>query len=129
MKLKAYARRRGVSYGTAWGWWKAGKLPGRQMDTGTILVETAPASASTPSQRVAIYARVSSAENKGNLGNLSNLQSQAERFAAYCAPRGYQVAKLGTEAGSGVSEVRPRPLALLDVECLELMMWGHQERL
>src|SRR5258707_2845698 len=129
MKLKAYARQQGVSYRTAWRWWKAGKLPGRQMDTGTILVETAPASASTPSQRVAIYARVSSAENKGNLGNLGNLESQAERLAAYCAARGYQVAKLVTEVGSGVNEARPRLLALLDEQSLRLIVVEHQDRL
>ena len=39
MKLKDYARQQGVSYRTAWRWWKAGKLPGHQMDTGTILIE------------------------------------------------------------------------------------------
>src|SRR5215831_19644455 len=38
------------------------------------------------SPHVAIYARVSSAENT------RNLDSQAERFYAYCAARGYQVA-------------------------------------
>src|SRR5258708_158281 len=126
MKLKEYARQQGVSYRTAWRWGKAGKLPGRQMDTGTILVETAPASASTPSQRVAIYARVSSAENKGNLGNL---ESQAERLAAYCAARGYQVAKLVTEVGSGVNDARPRLLALLDDQSLGLIVVEHQDRL
>jgi putative resolvase len=76
MKLKDYARQQGVSYRTAWRWWKAGKLPGRQMDTGTIPIETEPASASSPVQRVAVYARVSSAENP------SNLESQAQRLVA-----------------------------------------------
>ena len=86
MKLKDYARQQGVSYRTAWRWWKAGKLPGRQMDTGTILVEPEAAASSSGAQRVAIYARVSSAENT------CNLESQAERLAAYCAACGYQVA-------------------------------------
>ena len=93
------------------------------MDTGTILIETEPASASTPSQRVAIYARVSSAENKGNL------ESQAERLAAYCAARGYQVAKLVTEVGSGVNDARPRLLALLDDQSLGLIVVEHKDRL
>jgi putative resolvase len=66
MKLKDYARQQGISYRTAWRWWKAGKLPGHQMDTGTILIETEPPAASHVSQRAAIYARVSSAENKSN---------------------------------------------------------------
>jgi predicted site-specific integrase-resolvase len=123
MKLKEYARQQGVSYRTAWRWWKAGKLPGRQMDTGTILIETEPASASTPSQRVAIYARVSSAENKGNL------ESQAERLAAYCAARGYRVAKLVKEVGSGVNDARPKLLALLDDQSIGLIVVEHKDRL
>jgi predicted site-specific integrase-resolvase len=84
MSLKDYARQQGVSYRTAWRWWKAGKLRGQQMDTGTILIETEPAAHVHASQRVAIYARVSSAENK------AGLDSQSERHSAHCAARGYQ---------------------------------------
>src|SRR5260221_588376 len=79
MKLKDYARQQGVSYRTAWRWWKAGKLPGHQMDTGTILIEPSAVAPSGVTQHVAVYVRVSSADNKGNL------ESQAERLAAYCA--------------------------------------------
>jgi putative resolvase len=39
MKLHDYARKVGVTYKTAWRWYKAGKLKGYQMDTGTIIVE------------------------------------------------------------------------------------------
>ena len=38
MKLSVYARRVGVSYRTAFRWFKSGKIQGRQMDTGTILI-------------------------------------------------------------------------------------------
>jgi putative resolvase len=51
--------------------------------------------------------RVASAENK------SNLDSQAERLIAYCAARGYQVAKVVKEVGSGINDARPKLLALL----------------
>jgi predicted site-specific integrase-resolvase len=106
MKLIDYAHKMGISYKTAWRWYKAGKLQGKQMDTGTILVmeddDARPAST-----HVAVYARVSSAENK------SNLDSQAERLVAYCAARGYQVAKVVKEVGSGINESRPKFLALL----------------
>ena len=123
MKLKDYARQQGVSYRTAWRWWKAGKLPGRQMDTGTILVEPKAAASSSRAQRVAIYARVSSAENT------RNLESQAERLAAYCAARGYQVAKVVKEGGSGVNDARPRLLALLDDQSVSLIVVEHKDRL
>ncbi len=38
MKLIDYAHKMGISYRTAWRWYKAGKIAGKQMDTGTILV-------------------------------------------------------------------------------------------
>jgi predicted site-specific integrase-resolvase len=123
MKLKDYARQQGVSYRTAWRWWKAGKLPGHQMDTGTILIETEPPTTSSVSQRVAIYTRVSSAENK------SYLDGQAERLSAYCAARGYQVAKVVKEVGSGVNDARPRLLALLEDQSIGLIVIEHQDRL
>ena len=123
MKLKDYARQQGVSYRTAWRWWKAGKLPGHQMDTGTILIEPDAVAPSGVTQHVAIYVRVSSAENKGNL------QSQAERLAAYCAARGYQVAKVVKEVGSGVNDARPKLLALLEDQSVSLIVVEHKDRL
>jgi putative resolvase len=102
---------------------EGGKLPGRQMDTGTILVEQKAAASSSSAQRVAIYARVSSAENT------RNLESQAERLAAYCAARGYQVAKVVKEVGSGVNDARPRLLALLDDQSVSLIVVEHKDRL
>ena len=38
VKLSAYARKVGVHYRTAWRWFKAGKISGYQMDTGTIII-------------------------------------------------------------------------------------------
>ena len=38
MKLSDYAKKVGVSYKTAWRWFKDGKLDAYQMDTGTIIV-------------------------------------------------------------------------------------------
>ena len=41
VKLSDYARKQGVSYLTAWRWFKSGKfpVPARQLPSGTILVE------------------------------------------------------------------------------------------
>jgi len=38
MKLSDYAKKVGVKYRTAWEWYKAGKIEGYQMDTGTIII-------------------------------------------------------------------------------------------
>ncbi len=124
MKLKDYARQQGISYRTAWRWWKAGKLPGHQMDTGTILI--APETLSPGEKkalRVVTYARVSSAENT------STLDSQAERLVAYCAARGYQVTKVIKEVGSGVNDARPQLLALLEDQTIGLIVVEYKDRL
>lgn len=40
MKLSAWAKKQGISYRTAWAYFKAGQIPNaRQMETGTILVD------------------------------------------------------------------------------------------
>ncbi|WP_376795229.1 hypothetical protein [Thermogemmatispora sp.] len=59
MKLSHYARQQGISYRTAFRWWKAGLVPGSQTATGTMIVTDHEAEARSP-RKVAIYARVSS---------------------------------------------------------------------
>lgn len=39
MKLSQYAKQQGISYKTAWRWYKAGQLDAYQTVTGTIVVE------------------------------------------------------------------------------------------
>ena len=123
MKLIDYARQQGISYRTAWRWYKAGKIQGQQMDTGTILVtESIPLKDMPASSKVAVYTRVSSSENK------SNLDSQAERLVAYCAVRGYQVSKVVKEIGSGVNDNRPKFLALLADPSIGRIVIEHKDR-
>ena len=93
------------------------------MDTGTILIEPQARPSGVSRQRVAIYARVSSAEHTGTL------ESQTERLAAYCAARGYQVAKVVKEVGSGVNDGRPKLLALLEDPGISLIVVEHKDRL
>lgn len=123
MKLIDYARQQGISYRTAWRWYKAGKIQGHQMDTGTILVtESIPLKDMPASSKVAVYTRVSSSENK------SNLDSQAERLVAYCAVRGYQVSRVVKEIGSGVNDNRPKFLALLADPSIGRIVIEHKDR-
>jgi len=74
-------------------------------------------------QRVAIYARVSSAEHR------ENLERQAERLLQYCTVRGYQVVKLVKEVGSGVNESRPKLLSLLRDPMITRLVVEHKDRL
>jgi putative resolvase len=121
MKLIDYAHKMGISYKTAWRWYKAGKLPGKQMDTGTILVMEDEPEKPAPT-KVAVYARVSSAENR------SNVDSQAERLVSYCAARGYQVAQVVKEVGSGINDARPKFLGLLADQTIGLIVIEHKDR-
>jgi predicted site-specific integrase-resolvase len=123
MKLIDDARLQGISYRTAWRWYKAGKIAGQQMDTGTILVtEPLPVKERPDLSKVAVYTRVSSSENK------SNLDSQAERLVAYCTVRGYQVSKVVKEIGSGVNDNRPKFLALLADPSIGRIVIEHKDR-
>jgi putative resolvase len=127
MKLSDSAKQPGVRYETAWRWFRDGTIQGRRIGPPTII--------STELQRVkrslrrcypgrvAVYARVSSAENK------SNLESQAERLIAYCTARGYQVAKVGKEVGSAINDARPKLLALLADQSIGLIVVEHKDRL
>jgi predicted site-specific integrase-resolvase len=121
MKLSDYARQQGVRYETAWRWFRDGRIKGRRVGKHTILIEEEDQER-TSQQKVAIYARVSSTENT------SNLKSQAERLAAYCTAKGYQMAKIVKEIGSGVNESRPKFLALLEDQSITLIVVEHKDR-
>jgi predicted site-specific integrase-resolvase len=123
MKLSEYAKQQGVRYETAWRWFRDGKIKGRRIGAHTILVEEEAELKTAGPRRVAIYARVSEAENK------SNVDSQAERLLAYCTAKGYQVSKVVKEIGSGVNDSRPKLLALLEDQSLTLIVVEQKDRL
>ena len=123
MKLSDYANKMGVRYETAWRWYRDGKIQGRRIGPRTIIItEDQEAASVAKSERAAIYVRVSSAENK------PNLDSQAERLAAYCAAKGYQVTKVVKEIGSGVNDARPKLLSLLEDQSIGLIVVEHKDR-
>src|SRR5260221_10949176 len=115
MKLTEYAKQQGISYRTAFRWWKAGQIPGFQAPTGTIIVQKPPVGGSAP-QRVAVYARVSSHEHQ------ANLDRQAERLVAYRTAKGDQVNPLGQEIASCVTDARPKVLALFEEPAITLTL-------
>ena len=103
MKLSEYAKQVGVTYKTAYQWWKAGQLDAYQLPTGTIIVREPRPTASG----VALYARVSSIDQK------DDLMRQVQRLRDYAAARGYQVVVEVTEIGSGLNDERPKLNKLL----------------
>lgn len=127
MRLPDYAKHLGISYQTAWRWWKAGKLPHRayQSETGMVIVDYNP-STQTPegsTHRAAIYARVSPSENK------DRLEQQAEQLSQYAIAKGYQVAKVVKEVGSGLSDRRKKLESLLMSPDYDILIVERQDRL
>lgn len=118
MKLSDYAKQQGVSYRTAHRMWKRGELKGRQLSTGTILIDT-----NSQVEGVIVYARVSSAENK------SNLDSQALRVERYCIARGYKIVGVVKEIGSGVNDSRKKLIKVFERDDYNLIVCEHKDRL
>src|SRR5258708_25611713 len=107
MKLSQYARKAGISYKTAWRWYKAGTLDAYQTPTGMVIVRDLQIER-TGTGRIALYSRVSSADQK------SHLERQVQRLRDYAAARAYQVAKEVTEIASGLNYSCPKFLQLLE---------------
>ena len=122
MKLSDYAKQQGVRYETAWRWFQDGKIKGHRVGAHTIMIDEGLQQNVPPTQKVAVYARVSSAENK------SNLDSQADRLVQYCAAKGYLVSKVVKEIGSGVNDARPKFLALLEDASITHIVVEHKDR-
>lgn len=121
MRLSVYAKKMGVTYKTAFRWWKAGRLDAYQMDTGTIIVRE-PATVQEVTT-VALYARVSSADQK------EDLDRQMQRLKDYAASHGYQVSKMVSELASGLNDKRPKLMKLLTDASVGMIVIEHRDRL
>ena len=119
IKLSEYARQVGVTYKTAYQWWKAGQLDAYQLPTGTIIVRE-PQTAATGA---ALYARVSSAEQK------ADVTRQLQRLRDYAAARGYQVVEEVTEIASGLNDERPKLKKLLTDTRVGVLVIENRDRL
>jgi putative resolvase len=119
MKLSEYAKPVGVTYKTAWQWWKAGQLDAYQLPTGTISVREPQAAATG----AALYARVSSADQT------AEVTRQLQRLRDYAAARGYQVVAEVTEIASGLNEERPKRKKLLTDAAGGVLVVEHRDRL
>ena len=122
MKLSQYAKRAGVTYKTAWRWWKQGQLDASQTPTGTVIVREPVLPAPAPG-RVARYARVSSADQQ------AGLDRQRQRLRDYAAAKGYTVAKEVSEMASGLTDHRPQLSKLLMDPTIGTIVVEHQDRL
>ena len=122
MRLRDYAKHLGVTYLTAYNHWKKGLIKGRQLATGTIIVDFEETKR-VDQTRVVLYARVSSSENKDNLA------SQLERLRSFATAKGYTIVKEIEEVGSGLNDKRRKLLAQLRVKDWDILLVEHKDRL
>lgn len=121
MKLSTWAKNQGISYRTAWRWFKEGKLPVtvEQMPSGTILVRDP-----IPSfEQVAIYARVSSSDQK------SDLDRQISRLLVFANSKKWIVTETVAEIGSALNGHRPKLKKLLLNTNIKIIIAEHNDRI
>lgn len=120
--MSEWARRQGITYKTAWRWFKAGALPipHTQLPSGTILVHPPEAGSS---ETVALYARVSSGDQK------PDLERQLGRLTTFATGRGMAVVASVSEVGSGLNGHRPKWMKLLADPKVRVIVVEHRDRL
>lgn len=122
MNLAVWAERNGVARVTAYHWFHAGLLPVPARKAGRlILVDDQPADRSRRA-RTAVYARVSSADQK------PDLDRQVARVTAWATTEQIAVDKVVTEVGSALNGHRRKFLALLRDPSVKRIVVEHRDR-
>jgi predicted site-specific integrase-resolvase len=121
VKLSKYAEMSGVSVRTLWRRIAEGNLEVVRSSTGRVFVEIE--ENDNINLKVAVYARVSSSENK------DNLERQKERLISYCNTKGYKVDSVVAEIGSGLNDERKKLEKLLLDKSINLIVVEHKDRL
>ena len=123
MKLSVWAKKQGISYKTAWRWWKAGTMPVpvEQLASGTIIVHPAKSVANNSFGNVALYARVSSADQK------ADLDRQFDRLSEYALAHKMSVVDSVKEIGSGFNGHRRGMMRLLANSNIQTIVIEHRD--
>lgn len=123
MKLSKWAKKHDVTYRSAWGYYKNGKIPGAyELESGAIMVND-DAVAVEKSDYIVVYSRVSSSENK------DNLDSQAKRLIEFCNAKGWVVNEVVKECASGLNDKRPKLQRILSERKATKIVCEHSDRL
>lgn len=131
MKLSEYAKRLGITYKTAWNYYKAGQIKGAYaLPTGTIIVPNNSADVNGTGQEnnstekgVILYARTSSTSNK------KMLEEQAKRLEMYAIAKGYKIKAIIKEFGSGLNDNRRQLMKILQDDNYDKIIVEHKDRL
>lgn len=110
MKLSEWSKKEGITYKTAWNWFKAGKLPieSYQTKTGTIIVKEKNKKEKNRIKECIIYSRVSSRDKK------DDLERQMERCTNFAISNGFKIVNSYKEIASGMNDSRTQLIKLLN---------------
>ncbi|WP_204080547.1 IS607 family transposase [Mycobacterium riyadhense] len=122
MNLAAWAERNGVARVTAYRWFHGGQLPVPARKVGRLILVDAPAGQVGRRGRTAVYARVSSADQK------ADLDRQVARVTAWATEQQIPVDKVVTVVGSALNGHRRKFLALLGDPTVTLIVVEHRDR-
>ncbi|UGT90411.1 IS607 family transposase [Mycobacterium ostraviense] len=122
MKLAAWARSVGVHPQTAYAWVREDRMPVpyRRLASGTILVDAAKPDGV---QRVVLYARVSSHDQR------ADLDRQVSRLIEWATDAGWEVGQVVSEVGSGLNGKRPKLSRILSDPSASVVVVEHRDRL
>jgi len=123
MNLTEWAEAQHIHPQTAYRWFRAGKLPVPAPRVGgLIMVGDLTDAQPTANAKTAIYARVSSADQK------SDLDRQVARVTAWATSNGYSIDLVVTEVGSALNGKRRKFLALLVDAAVDTIIVEHRDR-
>ena len=122
MNLAAWAERNGVARVTGYRWFRAGLLPVAARGVGRLILVDEPIGEAGPRARTAVYARVSSADQK------ADLDRQVARVTAWATAEQISVDKVVTGVGSALNGHRRKFLALLGDLAVMRIVVEHRDR-
>lgn len=120
MKLSVWAKKKGVTYRTAWNHFKSGKIPNaHKLGTGTIIVD----GIGGKPDHVVTYARVN------RFSQRPALKAQSQRLQNYCKDRGWKVHRVTEEIGSGIDDTRKKLGSILRSGRVTKLVVENEDRL
>lgn len=122
MNLAVWAGRNGVSRVTAYRWFHAGLLPVPARKVGRLILVDELSETGAARVRTAVYARVSSADQK------ADLDRQVARVTAWARAQQIPVDKVVVEVGSALNGYRRKFLALLRDPSVQRIVVEHRDR-
>lgn len=129
IKASEYAKKISLNVRTVYRYYHNGKIKGYQdKETGTIFILNPFKNENNEDNlknKVVLYARVSSSENK------TNLESQLEKLRLFASAKGYQIVKEIKDIGSGLNDNRSKLNELFEKELnnFEILLVEHKDRL